>query len=65
MDDAVATAAAEAVEPVKYVLSQSDVQSLLALASSLTVELYVVIALLLVVAGLLFGAVVTRFWRVG
>lgn len=58
-------AAEQALEAVGYELSQTDVQALLSLASTLTVELYIVIALLLIVAGLLFGSIATRFWKVG
>lgn len=57
--------AEEAVEAAGYELSQADVSAILGLASTLAVELYVVIALLLIVAGLLFGSIATRFWKVG
>lgn len=57
--------AEQAVEAVGYELSQADVSALIGLASTLAVELYVVIALLLIVVGLLFGSIATRFWRVG
>lgn len=48
-----------------YQLTQTDVSSLLSFAASLAIELYVIIALLLIVAGLLFGSIATRFWKVG
>lgn len=57
--------AEQAAEALGYELGRADVDALLGFASSLTVEMYVVIALLLLIAGLLFAGIATRLWKVG
>lgn len=55
----------EAVEAVGYQITQQDVSSLTSLAATVSVELWVLIALLVLIAGLIFSAIATRFWKVG
>ena len=57
--------ASEAVEAAGYQITQQDVSSLTSLAATVSVELWVLIALLVLIAGLIFSAIATRFWKVG
>lgn len=57
--------ASEAVEAAGYQITQQDVSNLTSLAATVSVELWVLIALLVLIAGLIFAAIATRFWKVG
>lgn len=55
----------QAAETAGYQITQQDVGSLTSLAATVSIELWVIVALLVLIAGLIFGSVVTRFWKVG
>ncbi|MEA5020226.1 MAG: hypothetical protein VB027_07645 [Gordonibacter sp.] len=65
MDDVIAIAAEVAADTSGYQITQQDVTNLTSLATTVSVELWVLIALLVLIAGLIFAAIATRFWRVG
>ncbi|MEG0324872.1 MAG: hypothetical protein RR619_12805 [Raoultibacter sp.] len=58
-------AAEQAAEAAGYQITQQDVSGLVSLATTVSVELWVLIALLVLIAGLIFAAIATRFWKVG
>lgn len=55
----------QAAEALGYQITQQDVSSLTSLATTVSVELWILIALLVLIVGLIFGGIATRFWKVG